>query len=163
MLTDHLDVVFLIIIGLLISNVLTSLLGMALSPVLAPIAKLPPVYVAPVVFIISLVGAYTIGLRSGDILVALIAGVAGFLLKRNGFSLVPVVIGLILGQIVEQSLGQTLLTLGAGAFVSRPISLIILIVGLTAFALPLIRGAFTKRRKRMAESAPAEEKKQVAP
>lgn len=148
MLTDHLDVVFLIIAGLLISNILTSIIGLGLTPVLAPIAKLPGVYVAPVVMVISLMGAYTIGLRHGDVIVALVAGLAGFVLKRNGFSLVPVVIGLILGQIVEQSLGQTLLTLGGGALFTRPISLTILVIGVAAFGFPLIRKGLARHRSR---------------
>lgn len=147
MLTEHLDVVFLIISGLLISNVLTSLIGLGLSPVLAPIAKMPGVYVAPVIFVISLVGAYTIGLRRSDILVALIAGVVGFVLKKYGFGLVPIVLGLILGKLVEQSLGQTMLTMGLGSLVTRPISLTILLLGLAAFVVPLLRGAVRTRRE----------------
>jgi putative tricarboxylic transport membrane protein len=154
MLTEQLDVVFLIIFGLLISNILTSVIGLGLSPVLAPIAKLPGVYVAPTVMVISLVGAYTISLRSGDIIVALVAGIAGFVLKRNGFSLVPIVIGLILGRLVEQSLGQTLLTLGGGALVTRPISLGILLVGVAAFAAPLVRQLLGRRERSKAAEAP---------
>lgn len=146
MLTEHLDVVFLIIFGLLISNVLTSVIGIAISPWLAPIARMPGVYVAPVIFVISLLGAYSIGLRTGDIIVALIAGVLGLLLKRNGFSLVPIVIGMILGQIVERSLGQTLLTLGGSSLFTRPISLGILIFGVLAFSLPILQQARKRRR-----------------
>ncbi len=148
MLTQHLDVIFLIILGLLISNVLTSVVGLALSPLLAPIAKMPGVYVSPVIFVVSLLGAYTIGLRPADILVAMLAGVLGFVLKRQGFSLVPIVIGLILGQIVERSLGQTMLTMGPGAFLSRPISLVILLLGLLAFSVPLLRKALSARKPR---------------
>ena len=146
MLTEHLDVVFLIICGLLISNILTSVIGLAVSPVLAPIARMPGVYVSPVIFVIALLGAYTIGLRSGDIVVAMVAGGAGFILKKYGFSLVPIVIGLILGQIVERSLGQTLLTLGPGALLTRPISLSIFLIGALAFSAPLLRKALARRR-----------------
>lgn len=159
MVTDHLDVVFLIIVGLLISNILTSVIGLGLTPVLAPIAKLPGVYVAPVVFVISLMGAYTIGLRSGDVLVALVAGLVGFVLKKNGFSLVPIVIGLILGQIVEQSLGQTLLTMGGDAMFTRPISLGILVVGLLAFTFPLLRQWRDRHRSNQSADGTPERKK----
>ena len=148
MLTQHLDVVFLIIAGLLISNILTSVIGLGLAPFLAPITRMPGVYVAPVIFVVSLVGAYTIGLRSGDILVALAAGVLGFGLKKYGFGLVPIVLGLVLGSLVEQSMGQTLLTHGASALVTRPISLTILLLGVAAFAIPAIRAAISRTRKR---------------
>jgi putative tricarboxylic transport membrane protein len=151
MLTEQLDIVFLIIFGLLISNLLTSVIGLGLSQMLAPIAKMPGVYVAPVIFVVSLVGAYTIGLRRFDILVALIAGVLGFVLKKYGFGLVPIVLGLILGKLVEQSLGQTLLTQGVGALVTRPISLAILLLGVAAFAIPLLRTITRKRRERQPE------------
>ncbi|MQA03424.1 MAG: tricarboxylic transporter [Streptosporangiales bacterium] len=146
MLTDHLDVVFLIIFGLLISNILTSVIGLLLSRVLAPVARMPGVYVAPVIFVISMVGAYSIGQRSGDILVATLAGVLGFVLKKYGFSLVPVVIGLILGRMVEQAFGQTALTMGLGAFFTRPFSLAILAVGVLLFVVPLIRERLAKKR-----------------
>lgn len=146
MLTEHLDVVFLIIFGLLISNVLTSVIGLMLSRVLAPVARMPGAYVAPVIFVISMVGAYSIGQRGGDILVATFAGVLGFVLKKYGFSLVPVVIALILGKMVEQAFGQTALTMGLGALITRPFSLAILAVGLLLFATPLVRGKLARRR-----------------
>ncbi|MQA77653.1 MAG: tricarboxylic transporter [Streptosporangiales bacterium] len=153
MLTDHLDIVFLIVLGLLISNILTSVIGLSLSRFLAPIARMPAVYVAPIVFVVSLVGAYSIGMRRGDIVVALLAGVAGFVLKRYGFSLVPVVIGLILGRLVEQSFGQTALTTGLSAFLTRPFSLGIFCVGVLLFALPIVRQKLAKRRKASSEDA----------
>lgn len=146
MLTTDLDIVFVIIFGLIISNVLTSAIGLAASPFLAPVAKLPGTYVAPVIFAISLVGAYTTAGQRGDILIALIAGVSGYILKKNGFSLIPIVLALFLGPVVENSLGQLMLTLGPIALVTRPISLAILILGLLLFAVPLLRSRRERRR-----------------
>jgi putative tricarboxylic transport membrane protein len=126
--------------------------GLAASPFLAPVAKLPGTYVAPVIFSVSLVGAYTTAGRRGDILIALIAGVAGYVLKRHGFSLIPIVLALFLGPVVENSLGQMLLTLGPASLVTRPLSLSILALGLVLFTVPLLRG----RRQRRAGQAAAD-------
>ena len=137
-LTDDLDVVFVIIYGLLVSNILTSVVGLAISPMLAPIARLPSTHVAPTILAISLVGAYTLQAQRGDVVVATVAGVCGYVLQKHGYSLIPIVLALFLGPIVETSLQQTVLSLGPSALVTRPIPIVILLGGVLLATMPML-------------------------
>lgn len=146
MVESRLDIIFVLVLSLIASNVLSSIIGLAASRVMAPVARLPAIYAAPVIFVIGLTGAYAASLTRGDVLVALAAGVVGYVLIKNGFSAVAIVIGLILGEVAETTLAQTLLTFGPTGLVTRPIALGILLSGLVLFIYPAVRTWWSARR-----------------
>jgi putative tricarboxylic transport membrane protein len=61
------------------------------------------------VFVFSMVGAYSFSSSVFDIWVMLIAGILGFMMNRHGFGPAPLVMGLILGKLVEESLSQSMI------------------------------------------------------
>ena len=71
----------------------------------------------------------------------LLFGVIGFFMRRFGFSVVPVIIGLILGELVEGTLRQSLVIFDGNwlMFLKRPIALSFFILSLIALAFPLLR------------------------
>ena len=83
----------------------------------------------------SIVGAYALDQSMVDVWIALIAGIVGYLMRLFGFSVVPLAIGLILGGMLEQRLGQSMVMLDEQwwLMLSRPICLVFFI--LTALAL----------------------------
>ena len=99
-------------------------------------------------FRLSIVGAYALDSPMFDVLVALVSGVVGFFMRRYGFSVVPLAIGLILGGMLEQRLGQSMVMLDEKWWLmfTRPLTLLFLV--LTALALfgPLIWRLAVKRR-----------------
>ena len=74
-------------------------------------------------------------------------GVLGFFMRRYGFSVVPVIIGLILGELVEGTLRQSLVIFDGNwlMFLARPIALTFFILSLIALAFPLIRAKKIKK------------------
>jgi putative tricarboxylic transport membrane protein len=87
-----------------------------------------------------------------DIFVMLGFGVFGFYAERFGFSLAPLVLGFVLGPLMETSLRQSLILSGGsfGIFVTRPISGILLALGVGMVALPLVRRLLDQRTARRA-------------
>jgi putative tricarboxylic transport membrane protein len=83
----------------------------------------------------SVVGAYALDQSMFDVWVALISGVVGYFMRMYGFSVVPLAIGLILGGMLEQRLGQSMVMLDEKWWLmfTRPLSLLFFI--LTALAL----------------------------
>ena len=73
-------------------------------------------------------------------------GVLGFFMRRYGFSVVPVIIGLILGELVEGTLRQSIVIFDGNwlMFLTRPIALTLFILSLIALAFPLIRSKNNK-------------------
>lgn len=124
---------------LLINCLAFLLLAIWLKP-FAMFVKIPSKLLAVVIMVICLVGIYAVNTRLFDAGVALAMGVLGYILLRLKWPIVSLIMGLVLGDIMENRLRQTL-SLGDGSlaiFLERPISLIILALTLLTIVLPLL-------------------------
>jgi len=92
-------------------------------------------------------GAYAVRGLTIDVLVMFIAGVAGFFLRRSGYSVAGIVLGLILGKIGEQTFAQAMqmLYFEFGGFAGRPIAFGLLIAGFLTM-LGSVYNAFFKKK-----------------
>ncbi len=114
----------------------------------AMIVKVPGRLLAVIIMVISLVGIYAVNTRLFDAGVAIAMGVLGYLLLRMGWPVVTLVMGVVLGEIMENRLRQTL-SLGEGSLTilfQRPICVILLVLTLLTIAVPLIRDARKARQ-----------------
>jgi putative tricarboxylic transport membrane protein len=100
------------------------------------------------IFAVSVCGTYSLSQSIIDVWIMLLFGVIGFFMRRYGFSVVPVIIGLILGELVEGTLRQSLVIFDGNwlMFLTRPIALTFFILSLIALAFPLLR---SKKRKKI--------------
>jgi TctA family transporter len=127
LLLDHPEVAYIIIYSLLASSILASLLGLSLARYAMKLTLVPVRFIGPVVFSLSLVGTYGINAEVGDMLVALVFGLLGYFMKSHQYSRAALVVGLVLGRMVQKTFHQTLAAMGPVAFFTRPISLGILL------------------------------------
>ena len=99
-------------------------------------------------FAVSVCGTYSLNQSIIDVWIMLFFGVLGFFMRRYGFSVVPVIIGLILGELVEGTLRQSLVIFDGNwlMFFTRPIALTFFILSLIALAFPLIRSRKFKNK-----------------
>ena len=103
----------------------------------------------PIVFVLCVLGAWSISQRLFDVWVMLVVGVICFLLRRRGFPVAPFVLGLVLGDIIDKSLRRGLV-LSDGSFlpfVTRPISalLAVLVLVMLLAQFPAVRRRFARR------------------
>lgn len=132
---------------LLINVVAFFVLALWLRP-FAMIVKAPAKVLAVSIIIVSLVGIYPVNLRLFDCGVALAAGLFGYLLLRMKWPIVSLVMGIVMGPIIENRLRETL-SLGDGSLgilFERPITLAILLLSLMIVALPLWRQVRDRRQ-----------------
>jgi putative tricarboxylic transport membrane protein len=142
--------------SMLVANLLYLLLGLWLAKLFARISLIPPTLLWPAVFVLSVIGAYGPNQSLGDVSIMLGFGVLGFLFRRYGFSPAPLIMGLVLGGMLEESLKQSLLIFGDGwllGFLGRPIAIGLLAVT-TAGLLgpPLLRACRGRLERRSAEA-----------
>jgi putative tricarboxylic transport membrane protein len=129
-----------------IANVLGVIMVLTLVPVFAAINRVPFGILAPLIVILSSIGAYAANNQVLDLWMMLGAGVAGYLFKKLGYPLAPLVVALVLGDMTEQALRQSLI-MGQGSaaiFLNRPIALAFILATVFLFSLPAIR-AFRRR------------------
>ncbi|HYN12879.1 MAG TPA: tripartite tricarboxylate transporter permease [Burkholderiales bacterium] len=111
--------------SMLLANLLYLVLGLGFAKVFARISLVPAPLLWPAVFVLSVIGAYAPNQAMAEVWVAIAFGFIGFFMRRFGFSPAPLVIGLVLGKMVEETLKQSLLIfdLSWGGFLGRPIAM----------------------------------------
>jgi putative tricarboxylic transport membrane protein len=131
-----------------IGNALLLVLNLPLIGIWVKILKIPYPFLFPLILLFCLVGAYSLNNNTDEVMVMVIFGVVGYFLRKFKYSLAPLVLALVLGPMLEKALRQSLLmSAGSGwIFLSRPISLVTLLICFALLAssiLPSIR----KKRK----------------
>ena len=102
------DVVWALLASLLIGNVMLLVLNLPLAPLWARLLTLPRPYLYSGILFFSILGSYSVNQNPTDILVLVVLGLLGFLMRRYGLPVVPTVIGVILGPTSEGKLRQAL-------------------------------------------------------
>ena len=140
MFTEQSTFVFAIFWSMLLVNVLFFFVGLYGARIFARATLIPLTILWPMVFLFSMVGAYALDQSMIDVWIALIFGAIGYLMKRYGFSVVSLAIGLILGGMLEKRLGQSMVMLDEQWWLiaTRPLSLLFLVLTVLALAGPFL-------------------------
>jgi putative tricarboxylic transport membrane protein len=138
------DLVYGFFAGLMIATFAAAALCIAMIPWFALITVVRVELMAPVLIAVSLAGAYATQRSVADVFVAIAFGLFGYVARRNGFPLVPLIIGLILGSLVERSFHQALQISGGSylTFVTHPMSAVILGCCVAMLVLPGFKRRF---------------------
>jgi len=140
LLRDHPQIFWGVIGSFYVGNVMLLILNLPLVGIFARVAQIPSNYLMPGVLVLCIVGAYGDNNSLFDVWVMLGAGVIGYLLRKHNFEPASLVLGLVLGPIMERSLLQAL-TIEQGnirGLWASPISATILFFALLAAILPLL-------------------------
>ena len=145
--TENLDLVYAVFLILVAVNILMFFVGALGAQVFTRALRVPEPLLMTMVTVIAIVGAYGVRGNPLDLATAFVAGVGGFVLRKAGFPLAPLVIGMVLSQMIENSLRQgLLLTRGSFlAFFERPIALTLFIITAVMLVWPLVR--YLRRRR----------------
>ncbi|WP_106769393.1 tripartite tricarboxylate transporter permease [Paenibacillus faecalis] len=137
---EHPDVAWGLIASMLIGNFFLLVLNMPLVKVFAKIIQTPAKYLMPIIIAISIFGVYAVQAQVFDLILLLGCGIAGFLLARNDFPLAPLVLGLVLGPMIENNMRRALTTSNGDfmIFLREPISLTFLIIAVLWIVVPIL-------------------------
>jgi len=143
---------YAIFTAMLLANVLFLGLGLVGAKLFARVTLIPVKFLWPSVFVLACVGSYALQQSLLDVWIMVLAGILGFVLKRYGFSAAPIIMGLILGELVENSLKQSLIIFDHNwlRFLDRPIVVVLLVLVLASVTTPLV-GRLRARRRRLPE------------
>ena len=121
--TEHSDLFWLCVASMYIGNVMLLILNLPLVGLFAKLANLPAKILMPIVTVLMIVGAYSVNGSMIDVILTLIFGLFGFVLKYMRVPAAPLVIGLVLGSICEEGLRQGLIMHDGNffGFFTRPI------------------------------------------
>ncbi|MCC7425509.1 MAG: tripartite tricarboxylate transporter permease [Alphaproteobacteria bacterium] len=138
------DLVYGFFAGLMIATIMAAVLCVVMIPWFALVTVVRVEIMAPILIAVSLAGAYGVQRSVADVFVAIGFGVFGYVARRNGYPLISLIIGLILGQLVEKSFHQALV-LSDGDYLTffvRPISGVVLTACILMVVLPGMKRRF---------------------
>ena len=141
------DLVWIVFSAMFFANLSILLIGFLEAKTIVNLLRIPFQFLAPLIFLLATVGAYAVRGLVIDVVVMFVAGVAGFFLRRSGYSVAGIVLGLILGKIGEQTFAQAMqmLHFEFSGFLDRPIAFGLLAAGFLTI-LASIYGAFFKSK-----------------
>ncbi len=135
-----------LIASMYIGNVMLVILNLPMIRVWVQLLRIPYNLLVPIILVISAVGVYATDNDMTDVWIMVSFGVIGYLMRKLEFPPAPVVLGLVLGDLVEANLRRSL-TMSHGSidiFFTRPISAVLIIIALSSLFLPVLRSMWLK-------------------
>ncbi len=126
------DLISTIYLGNVLAILTFALIGLAGARFLARLLRVPNHYLLPAILIFCIIGAFAIRNTVFDIWILLACGLLGYLLQKIGVMPAPIILGFVLGPILEDNFRRAMIMTGGDwtTFFTRPISLILILVNL---------------------------------
>ena len=139
LLQKHPELVWGLIASLYIGNVMLLVLNLPLVGLWVKLLKIPELLLYPMILAFSTLGVYSLGRNVFDLYLLYGLGIIGFILRRCGFPLAPIMLGLVLGPLIETEFRRALIGSRGdwGVFVSTPLAASLLGCSLLMMAAPL--------------------------
>ena len=150
--TDHSEFVWGLIASLYAANLFAVIINIAFIPVFIQILKTPFTILAPIIFILCLIGGYAPTQDMHDVWLMLVFGIVGYLMRKLDYPLAPAVLAIVLGPLAEPALRQSLI-ISDGSFAiffTRTYAGPIMVAALILLFLPLFKIIYDKIRNKPA-------------
>ncbi len=138
--TTHAAITYPFILSLFIANITFLLVGLYFAPYFARVSLIPAQILIPAICMFSIIGAYAMNNSVFDIWLMLTFALGGFILKKTGFSLSAIILGMILGPIAENGFTQSIaMSSGSyGIFFHSPVSWVLWVIIFALILPPLL-------------------------
>lgn len=143
LLRGDLHIVYVVVVAALVPRLLAAGLVLLVGDRAVGITRIRGDVLAPLIAMVAIVGVYALRNEMLDVVVLLIFAYVGYAMQAYGFSRLGFIIALVLGGLIESSLHQTLATFGPSGFVSRPLTILLLVMAVIIVAVPL--GSWVRR------------------
>jgi TctA family transporter len=136
-----------------ISGIIGTLIGFALASQLAKLAQVRYSIMVPIIFLFVLMGAFSVTRDAVDLLMVVGFGVLGYLMRRFGYPRPAMILGLVLGNLMERYLYRSMASYGF-TWLMRPAVMVLLILAATSFFFA-VRGRMRSAAAPAAPGGPA--------
>ena len=146
--TTHPERIYSVFLLFIVANLIMLPLGWLAIKAAKRILRVPRDVLMPVILLFCVVGAFAINNTAFDVGVMLVAGLVAYLLEENGFPISPLILGVVLGGMLEENFVSSMIKANGSllAFFSRPIAAALGALTLAIWLLPAARGLLARRR-----------------
>lgn len=149
--TTQANTTYSIILGFMIANILMGIVGLLIAKQVVKVVKVPNSILAPIIVVLSLVGAYAINISFMDVCVMAVFGILGYFMRKWNFPTAPVVLGLILGPMAEDGWMRSIVMAKKVAlpmyYLSRPICVVLILMIIAGLFAPMLMNVLSRKVK----------------
>ena len=144
---DHPAVGYGIFASLLVANLLVFLIGLYGNRLFVRMVSLSDAVLHPLILVVALIGTYSVNNSVFDMISCIGFGILGWILKRYGYPPAPVVLGLVLGKLIEYNFRRGVLMGGYSVFYTDTLAFSVLMLAALSLLYPLLRAGWLRVRK----------------
>ncbi|MFG1495525.1 tripartite tricarboxylate transporter permease [Saccharospirillum sp. HFRX-1] len=133
------DFLYQVVAMLLFTTLAITLYGLSMTKLLVKVLNIPREKLMPVIYVLCVIGSFSISQQLFDVYVMVFFGLAGYLLREMKYPMAPIVLGIILGTLLDTNLRRGLALTGGDPtpFFTRPVSLILCLITLAAIFMSI--------------------------
>jgi putative tricarboxylic transport membrane protein len=141
------EIVYGIFSALIVANIVMLFLGLYGNRLFIKVVSVPEAIMYPLILAIAIIGSFAVSGSMFDVAACIGFGVVGWFFKRYGFPVAPIVLGIVLGKMVEENFRRAVMMDGYGVFFRDKLAFIVLLVALFSFIWPLYKAWRQHRQK----------------
>ena len=115
LLTEHPEVFWGLVASMYIGNVILLILNLPLVGLFVNLLRIPYAWLVSIILVISIIGVYSVNFSTADIWIVVISGAVGYLLRKFGYEMAPLLLALVLGDRLEENF-RLALTMSGGSY-----------------------------------------------
>jgi putative tricarboxylic transport membrane protein len=143
-----------VVTSMYVGNFMLLVLNLPLIGIFVNILRIPNAILSPIIALICFVGAFSLAYNPADVLIMVIFGLVGYLMRKFEYDAAPLILAYVLGALLETSLRQALIySNGSPAiFFTRPVSALLLCIALLSLVSPFFKTGFRGMKRLVAQS-----------
>jgi len=139
------EIVYGIFASLIIANAVMLILGIYGVRFFAKVVEVPVSVLYPMILVIALIGSFAVRSSFFDVGACFAFGVIGWIFKRYGFPVAPIVLGIVLGSLLEENFRRAIMMEGPTVFLTQPLAATMLAIAGLLFLWPIYRNYRSKK------------------
>ncbi|MDI7258585.1 MAG: tripartite tricarboxylate transporter permease [Thermodesulfobacteriota bacterium] len=144
---DHPGIVYGIFASLLVVNILVYLIGLYGNRAFIKMVCVSDAVLYPLILVVALIGTYSVNNSLFDMGACIGFGFVGWILKRYGYPVAPVVLGIVLGKLIEYSFRRGVIMGGYTVFFTDKLAFVVLLLATLSLSYPLISAGWSRLKK----------------
>jgi len=136
---DNPEIVYGIFAALIVANIIMLFIGLYGNRVFIKVVSVPEAILYPMILAIAVIGSFAVSSSMFDVGACIGFGIIGWVFKRYGYPVAPVVLGIVLGDMVEENFRRAVIMDGYGAFFRDKLAFVVLLLALGSFIYPLVK------------------------
>ncbi|MFT7054211.1 MAG: putative tricarboxylic transport membrane protein [Psychromonas sp.] len=147
---DNPEIFWSVIISMYVGNIVLMVLNLPLIPYISKLLAVPRTVLLPMIIFFSITGVYLVSFNTMDVFIMIAVAIVAIFLRLANFPLAPLLLGFILGGLMEENLRRSLmLSDGSLSFLwERPITFSFSLIAVLVIITPILLTAFNKYRNR---------------